>query len=218
MRTSLILAQMFVTICLVGVPPTTTGQSRVRTNPGSKCGKQSTGISNYYESVTDYIEPPGWKDYYLKISIDGGTKLDLATNGRESKLWTDVVEPSNIWKFMLDLNEACKLPPDPAEVAALLKVRWDTVTIPPAQFARIHKDFVQAFSQYTLTVQQRYEKMVRPPFYLHMQTYRVIYDNGYERVDMVVRNDPKEYGPMLDWIQEVQQLFQEQFHRPFATQ
>ena len=213
LRSGMLLGAMAVAFCVLSVPLPSAAQSHTRTNPGTHCGDE--GFPDYYlNTMFSYIQPPGWRDSYLRISVGVSPEIAFATNGREFKIWTDVIEPPNLWRTLSGLSKACRLPADPADVVPLLKIKWESANITPSQFAQIHKDLIEALSQYILKAQQRYDQGKQVVF-LDSSGYRVRYRNSYEEIEVAVTNDPDEFKPLLDWIDEVKKLFQEKFHRPY---
>ncbi len=197
---------------------------QVRTNPGSKCGNKSRGLPDFYDTaVFERIEPPDWRKSLIRIAVGQTIQLDLWTDGEQFKLWTDTPTPRNIEKFLLDLDQSCRLPADPAEAAALIKVKWESAELSSAQFAQIHQGFTTALSQYTSSTQGRYSTMMESRLkviYLDSILFRIVYDNSYEHIEVQVWNDPKQgqNKPMLDWIHQLLTLAEANFHRPFKPE
>ena len=52
--------------------------------------------------------------------------------------------------------------------------------------------------------------------YLDAIGYRVVYNNPYEHIEVNVVEDPKQYKPIRDWIHDLQELAEDEFHRSFA--
>jgi hypothetical protein len=202
---------------MVAVLPTYSRDQEPRTNPGIVCGEGSAWVPMYYNALYDEIEPPEWRHAAIRISIEGWRKLDLWTDGKTFKLWTDARVPSNIEQFLLDLNKSCRLPADPAEVAKLIKVEWESADLSSTQFEQIHKGFTKALAEYVSSAQRRYSTM-EWNIYLDATIYRIKYHNGIEDIDVKVVEDPKQHKLMLDWVHEVQKLAEARFHRPFGLQ
>lgn len=212
------LAAAFV---ILGAAPAHPQQKRPRTNPATKCGDESlwrndNSFSEFYsKAVYDNFEPPDWKKASIRITVDGEASLKLWTNGEQFKLWTYTTKPRNINKYLDDLSDSCRLPGSPAEVAALVKIKWESADLSSEQFAQIHRNLIQALSQYVSSAQQRY-KALTPMIYLDAIGFRVKYDNPIEDINVEVVEDPKQYKPILDWIHDLQKLAEVKFHRPFG--
>jgi len=194
-------------------------QKYPRTNPGSRCGGEST-IRNdddygdhYRRAVYDYFEPPDWGKAQIRIAVRGGEELRLWTNGERFQIWTYTTTPRNINKYLDDLSDACRLPANPSDAARLIKIKTESADLSGTQFAQIHKDLILAISQYVSNAQQRYDT---PESFvlLDSSVYRVIYDNGVEHIEVTLDEDPKEYEPMVDWNRELRQLAENSFHHP----
>lgn len=213
----LILAAVFILIASVPIESQLKGN---RTNPASTCGDDSAGIPDFYDTaVFDQLHPPDWEKSLIRISVGNQRKLVLWTDGEKFKLWTDTVTPGNIEKFLHDLDRDCRLPPNPAAVTAFLKVKWESVDLSPAEFARIHREFTSASAQYVSKAQGRYNLMMQTKLrsiWLDAIEYTVVYDNNDEQYQVKVIENSKEYGAMLDWIHGLQMLAERSFHRHFG--
>src|SRR5277367_3304245 len=92
-------------------------QQRAQTNPAAACGDQSVGLPDfYYEAVLERIRPPV-RHWLISITMGGESKLVLWTDGNKFELWKDMpdIPEKNIDRFLLDLDQSCHLPPDPAD-------------------------------------------------------------------------------------------------------
>jgi len=194
-------------------------QKQFRTNPGTRCGDAST-IRNdddygefYRRAVYDSFEPPDWGKAHIRIALRGATELRLWTDGKRFQIWTYATTPRNINKYLDDLSDACRLPANPSDAARLIKIKTESADLSGTQFAQIHKDLILATSQYLSSAQQRYGKL-GDHLYLDATVDRVLYDNTYERIEVTVIDDPKEFGPMVDWIRQLLQLAENSFHHP----
>jgi hypothetical protein len=209
-----------VMLTLVAGASTHSQQKRPRTNPGSHCGDVSAlriddGFSEFYvRAVYDYFQPPDWNKALIRIAVRGDSELKLWTDGKRYQLWTYTTTPHNIYKYLDDLSDSCRLPGSPSDAARLIKVKWESADISSSQFAQIHQNLILALSQYVSRAQQRYSTL-EGHMYLDAFVYRVGYDNAYEHLDVEVIADHKEFKPMLDWIVQLQKLAESSFHRPF---
>jgi hypothetical protein len=194
-------------------------QKYPRTNPGTRCGTESTirnddDYGEYYRrAVYDYFQPPDWGKAKIRIALRGETELRLWTDGKRFQIWTYITTPRNINRYLDDLSDACRLPANPSDAARLIKIKTETADVSESQFAQIHKGLILATSQYLSSAQQRYGKL-RDHLYLDATVDRVLYDNTYEHIEVTVIDDPNEFGPMVDWIRELRQLAENSFHHP----
>jgi hypothetical protein len=216
---------LFVAAALwvLSAAPLRAQNNRPRTNPGKACGVQSKGLPDFYhEAVLALIKPPNWEGSLFRIMIvSGERKLALWTDGEAFKLWTETpdIPKKNIDDFLFRLDEKCVLPADPREAVALLRIKWQSVDLSAAQFAKIHADFVNALSQFVSSVGGRYDETMKSKgrvFYLHTVVYRVAYynDRDYDPIEISVWNDPDLHEPMLAWIHQLQKLGEDSFHHP----
>jgi hypothetical protein len=201
---------------LAAVPASPQQKQASPTTSGRKCGPRAQELPFYYEEAAlENIEPPEWRHELIRISVGTGTKLDLWTDGKTFKLWTAAVRFRDVEKSLLDLNRACRLPTEPDEASALLKVKWEGADLPPGQFAKLHQDFTSALAQYSSKAQARYDDMMATTMrviYLDTSNFRIVYDNSYEHIEADVWNDPENDKPLLDWIKELQKLAAEVLH------
>lgn len=206
----------FLFLVMVGVALQARQQGNVRTNPGLPCGDQSSGLPDFYEETfLRRIEPPRWRNSVVRIAVGAGIKLDLWTDGQQFKLWTDTLTPRNIDSFLLNLDQSCRLPADPADAVALVKVKWESVDLSPTQFAQIHRGFTNALAEYASRAQLRYGTTMTV-IHLDASSFPIVYDNSHEHVEVQVWDDPKEDKPLLAWIEQLERLAKESFHRPFV--
>lgn len=195
-------------------------QSMKRLNPGSPCAAQSKGLPDFYrEAVLSHIEPPDWKHSLLRISIGKEKKLALWTDGDRFRLWTNTFDMAEktVGEFLFRLDDSCRLPADPAQAAALVRVKWESADLSAEQFAEIHQHLVDALSQYVAQSARKYPTIMSTKssaIYLDARMFSIRYENGYERLTVDVIDDPKEQGPMLDWIYQLEKLAEGKFHRP----
>jgi hypothetical protein len=191
---------------------------QVPTNPGSPCGERSSGLpDDYYDAVLGHIEPPPWKHSLIKISVGTVTKVALLTDGYTFKLWTETVTPQDIGEFLLKLDRSCRLPADPADAAALIKIKWESADLSAAEFAQLHQNLTNALSRYAASAQEKYSSMIATKLgvvYFETLLFRVVYDDDYQQINASVWNDPKQEQNrlMLEWIYALQKLAEDHFH------
>jgi len=206
---------LIVCVFFLFLPQQAARSQSQRTNPGSKCGDQSLGLPNSYaDAVFSQFEPPDWRGSLIRIGISGPSRLDLWTDGQNFKLWTYEVTPPNVVKSLLDLDLSCRLPADPADAAAFFNVRWRSVELQPQRFAKLHRDFITAFSQDVSKAQRRYESMIETGLrvdHLDASGFQVVYDNSHEHFETWVWNDPEhaQDEPMLVWLGQIQKVAEE---------
>lgn len=203
------------------------GQSRSvrKTNPPSPCGDESSGIPGfYYEGVVDQFKPPGFKSALITITEGAEEKLVLMTDGTKFELWsgTPQTPQKSVNRFLLDLDQACRLPADPANAAKLIHVNWESSEISSTEFGQLHHAFILALSQFASNADERYTQLLTEKMLsMHLDTvqYPITYDNAYERVEVWVWNGPAKDSDkaMLDWLQTLRRLAENRFHHPFPT-
>ncbi|MGB7333504.1 MAG: hypothetical protein WBD25_19110 [Terriglobales bacterium] len=146
----------------------------------------------------------------------------LGTTGDQFQLWTDTpdLEQKTIHQFLRDLAASCRLPYNPADAAALVKVKWEVKELSATQFSQIHLDFTQAASGYTSKAQDRYSSLLKAKMlsmYLDASFLGIIYDNRHEHFELQVLDEgDKSTDPMVKWGHGVLKLAEESFHRPFG--
>jgi hypothetical protein len=146
----------------------------------------------------------------------------LWSDGKNFRLWTDTPEiaQKSIGDFLLDLDQSCHLPGDPADAAALIKVKWESSDLSSPQFAQIHRDFTEALSHYVAKIQDRYAAMIATRLgvvHLDAEGYSIRYDNSYEHIELLVwKMNDEPINPMLSWAHQLQRLAEERFKRSFA--
>jgi len=196
-------------------------QKQPPSKSGWKCGSQVDELPYFYvEAALEHIEPPDWKRATIRISVDTGTKLGLWTDGIAFKLWktTTVILFRDVEKSLLELNLACRLPTEPEDASALIKVDWESANLTLDKFEQIHQDFTNALGKYGLSAQNRYRVLIAPRIgivHLDEGYIPVIYDNTHEHIEADVWNDPEDGKSMLDWIHKLEKLAEDSFHHSF---
>lgn len=195
-------------------------KAQLQKTPAAVCGDQRAGLPDfYYDGVLSLIKPPQWRRGLIQIMVGGQIKLGLWTDGQEFQSWTNTLDISqkNIGQFLLDLAQTCRLPPDPADAAPLIKINWESKDLSATHFAQLHRDFTRALSRYVANIQGRYAGMIATGTYivsLDADAYRIDYDNSYEHVQIDATNRNSDLDPMVDWARELQKLGEESFHKP----
>lgn len=208
---------------LVGInvfsSPVLSGQderSAHRTNPGGVCGDESSGLPDfYYETILTFIKPPEWEHGIIKILVGGETKLGLWTDGKTFKLWTNKSE-NKIHDVLFGLDEHCTLPSDPKDAYRFIKINWESKELSAAQFARLHSEFSLALTKYSNKIQQRYSSIITTRstvIFLDATSHLVVYDNGYEQVQILATKQDDYSNPLIAWVGRLQKLGEASFHR-----
>jgi len=215
-----ILTVVALVLSVIGI---LTAQEPTRTNPGTVCGDRSKGLPDFYrEAVLARMDPPDWKKSLIRINVGQEKKLALWSDDKNFRLWTNTPEitQKSIGEFLLDLDQSCRLPGDPAEAAALIKVKWESSELSSPQFARIHRDFTEAVSHYVVKIQDRYGAMIATRLlvvHLDSEAYSIAYDNSYEHLELEVWNmNDQPVNPVLSWVHQLQRLAEERFKRSFS--
>lgn len=192
-----------------------------RRNPASTCGDQSLGIPDfYYQAVVAQWDPPGFQKSLIRISEGAEIKIVIMTNGDKFEIWTDTPETpqKNVNRFLLNLDQACRLPPDPADAAKLIHVSWDSRALTSEEFAQEHEDFTRALATYTTKMQDRYKTLMATrmlSLYTDAIWYPIMYYNNHEQVEVEawdVNTDP-----VANWVHQLKKLAEEKFRRGFIT-
>ncbi|MGI0085835.1 MAG: hypothetical protein ACREBQ_12210 [Nitrososphaerales archaeon] len=208
-----------VVACLFTVVSLQGQQRHAKTNPPAPCGDQSSGIPDfYYQSVIGDFLPPGFRGSLIHISEGAEIKLVLLTDGKKFELWTDTPETPirSVNQFLLDLDQSCRLPPDPDDAVALIKLKWESRELSPDQFAQLHRDFTNALSQYVANAQDRYSTLVTTQMlsiYPDAIRYPIVYYNNHESIKIEAWDVPTD--PVSKWVHELKRFGEESFHRPF---
>ncbi|MFZ0277105.1 MAG: hypothetical protein WA254_17140 [Candidatus Sulfotelmatobacter sp.] len=193
------------------------------------CEEQEHALESgvYVYAVMDHIWVPGspppvpvGNGITLAVQFWPEGKVFLHTKGTKFELWlgTPDVPGNNIWDFLEDAADSCKLPPDPAEAVKLLKVHWEVETLTREQFERLHGDFLAALTEYISTIRERSAYFMAKGLQgggVDASGYRIVYDNSWEHVeihelDLPIDGQP---SPMIKWVREFQSAAEQTFHR-----
>lgn len=192
------------------------------------CENQQHALESgvYVYAVMDRIWPP---DSLPPVPVGSGITLSvqywpagkvfLHTKGTKFELWlgTPGVPKGNIWDFLEDAADTCKLPPDPAEAVKLLKVHWEVDTLTREQFERLNGDFLSALTEYVSTVRERSAYFLTKGLKgggVDASGYRIVYDNSWEHfeiheLDLPIDGQP---SPMIKWVRDFQVIAEKAFH------
>jgi hypothetical protein len=221
MRTLVFVAYLFFS---VGFLEAQEPQPHPHSNAGLTCADAAKGLPMfYYQAVLDRYRPPDWSESLNSITVGMERKIVLWTDGKKFLLWTDTpVIPKknkNIVDFLLELDEECRLPPDPRDAADLIKVDWESKELTEAQYTQLHRDFSDALAKYVSKIQVRYPEMmatrVKILQHLHRPLYSIVYDNSYEHIEVQAWDDPKD--DLVKWVYGLHRLAEDSFHRSFGA-
>jgi len=167
----------------------------------------------YFEvAVLKAIQPPEWRHGLIRIAVGSETKVSLWSDGQKFELWTANVRFTDVARLVENLRDACRLPANEWEVAALMHIKWEHVDLSAEQFRELHESLIRGLSDYVLAAQQRY-----PPnttvIYLDATIFTLVYDNGYEKIEADVPDDPEQHQQLRAWIHYLQTLAETKFHR-----
>ncbi|MGA7367060.1 MAG: hypothetical protein WA424_13795 [Candidatus Sulfotelmatobacter sp.] len=193
--------------------------------PGISCEDESHALESgvYVYAVMDHIWPaafPVSRGITVAVQFRPEVKVFLHTDGKKFELWTGTagVPGDNVWDFLRDLADSCRLPPDPADAVKLLKIRWEAKELQRPQFEQLHKDLMGALADYVSTVRERSAYFMTTnymSFPIDAGAYTIVYDNTWEHfrieeVDLPINGQTK---PMIKWVHEFQNLAEQTFHR-----
>jgi len=202
-------------LCSQGKQPQEPAKSRV------SCEEQANAIASgtYIYAVMDRIWPADLRiGISVAVQFNFGRKVILYYDGEKYDLWLGIagVPNENVWNFMGDIADSCKLPPDPAEAVKLLKVHWEERHLQQAQFEQLHRDFLTAFTQYSSTVKERSAYSMATGLFavpLDATGYTIVYDNSWEHFkieELSLTNGQK--TPLVNWVQEFRSFAEQTFH------
>lgn len=187
------------------------------------CSDQKAALPDlYYEAVLARIKPPDTKDLLLSIKLNGEEKIIIGTTGDAFLIWTDtpLIGQKSIHEFLQDLAGSCRLPYNPGDAAALIKVKWESKDLSASQFSRIHENFIRAASNYVTKAQDRFPSMMASKMitmFLDTPAFEIAYDNGHEHFEFLVWDTGAQSSdPMVKWSHDMLKLAEKTFDRPFG--
>jgi hypothetical protein len=197
-------------------------KTHAQLNREASCINQRKGVpQSYLVAVLAQINPPGWDQGLVKITMGAERKLALWTDGEKFRLWMDSPElpQKSISAFLRDLDESCHLPSNPLDAAALIRVTWESTELSAVEFSRIHHSLMSALSQYVDKVRDRYNSITETrliPIYVDSSSYRIVYDNHFEHIEIEAWNvsEPTEENLLIKWAHDLQKLAQGSFRKP----
>lgn len=196
-------------------------KGRNHAKPAAPCHRESTSIpGSYYWDVISEFKPPHFENYPISIAEGAEKKIVLVADGDKFEMWTDTpqISQKGVGDFLFDLDDHCRLPLDPADAAKMIKLKWEKVDLPAAQFAELHRQFTEALLHYTSRAQDRYEPTLSTKesvIYLDAFNYRIVYDNQQEHIELQVWDTAGD--PMVKWVHDLKQLAESSFHRSFGS-
>ncbi len=188
---------------------------------GVKCEEQANAIASgdYVYAVMDGIRPPDLRmGISVSVQFNFGRRVILYSNGEKYYLWLGItgVPGENIWSFLRDVAESCRLPADPGEAEKLLRIHWEVRELQRAQFEQLHRDFLNAFTQYTSTVKERSAYSMSTGLFavpVDASGFTIIYDNSWEhfKIEELSLTDGQK-TPLVNWVEELRSYAQQTFH------
>jgi hypothetical protein len=192
---------------------------------GVSCEDESHALESgvYVFAAVDHIWPPAFptsRGITVAVQFSWEMKVFLHTEGGKFELWMGAAEVpgNNVWNFLGDLADSCRLPPDPADAVKLLKIRWEVKELQRPQFEQLHKDLMGALADYVSTVRERSAYFMTTnymSFPIDAGAYTIVYDNTWEHfrieeVDLPINGQTK---PMIKWVHDFQNVAEQTFHR-----
>jgi hypothetical protein len=181
-----------------------------RTNPGKPCGDQSFSLPDYYdEAVMEHLKRPNVRSL-VSITVGTGDKIILETDGTKFRLWTGIpdIPENNVNEFLFKLDDLCKLPTDPSDAAAMIKMKWQQKQLSSAEFWELPRNFIAAASQYILEADRGTRSSVASGLEtLHLDTddYSIKYKNQSQYIELRVLYSTRP-DPLLQWIDNLKKL------------
>lgn len=200
-------------------------QSNNAPEPFVNCEAQKGALRSgaYGYAVMNHIWPPAFPVSFgitIAVQLTPQMKVFLHTNGDRFELWmgTAQVPGNNVWDFLGDLADSCRLPPDPADAVKLLNIRWEVKELQQKQFEQLHKDFMAALRGYVSMVQGRSAFFMAHKLKgggVDSGIYPIVHDNSWEHFEIDEWNLPVDgqITPMVKWVRELQRFAGASLHR-----
>jgi len=192
------------------------------------CKDQGHALSSgaYVYSVLEHIWPPAFPvsgGITAAVQLMPAQKLFLHSDGSKFQLWagTANVPDENVWRFLGELADSCRLPADPADAVKLLNIRWESRELPRLQFGKLHDDFLTALSQYVSTVREGSTSFMATGlmrFPVDASQYTIVYDNSWEHLEIKEWDLPinGQTSSMMQWVRQLQDVAEHSFQRHFG--
>ncbi len=198
--------------------------SRPEPNPAASCGDDNPILTSgdYQNAVIADIWPAFLpRSRGTTIAVGQQIKLILYTDGEKFQLMTNTIDmpEKNVYLFLQDLDDSCRLPPDPEDAFKLLKIRWEAHDISRAEFQKLHGDFMTALSQYVSTVQETTNHFIAAKtgnLYVGETIYwPIVYDNTAQHFEIQAWNASPAHtaNPMIGWVNELEKAGEDVFQR-----
>ncbi len=193
-----------------------------RAAPSAGCVHEAQALGWRYDEIVSLIRPPDWDQQAVTIAMGEPSKLILRTDGdKEFELLAGEPEQPDVYEFLLNLANSCRLPADPEAAADLVKTRWETRQISRAQFEKLHGDFTAALAQYASRINATYGSIISTHLVsspVDAAREIIVYDNHGEHVEVYswIVEDNKD-DPILKWGRELNQFAADTFHRPYVA-
>ncbi|MHB8525931.1 MAG: hypothetical protein ACYDD2_07230 [Candidatus Acidiferrales bacterium] len=196
--------------------------------PCANCKEQKNALASgaYGYAAMNNIWPPTFPvgaGITIAVQLKPEIKVFLHANGDRFELWvgTAQVPGNNVWDFLGDLADSCRLPPDPADAVKLLKIRWEVKDLQQKQFEQLHKDFMDALTSYVFTVQGRSAVFMAHKLQgggVDASIYPIVYDNSWEHFKIDEWDLPVngQTTSMIKWVHELKRFAEGSFHRSFS--
>jgi len=223
---SQLLFLAFLVCCICPLHAQQTAQHPRPPASSTHCDDQSHALDSgvYVYSALDQIWPPdfpvsGGITIAVLVNVKSGSKLFLHTDGSTFELWmgTAQVPKNNVWTFLRDVADSCRLPRDPGEAVRLLNVRWEVKAVQQAQFQHLHGEFLTSLAEYASTVRERSDYFMATGlmgFPVDASKFEVIYDNSRQHFKIDEWDLPIDghTSPIIKWVHELQGVAEEKFH------
>ena len=194
-----------------------------KTNPGLPCGSDGASVPySYDQAVLDAIKPPveQGKRQLITIMVGREKPIVLQSDGEKFAIRTATpqITQKNIYAFLDDLNDSCRLPADPDDAIKLIPVKWESEDLTADEFGRLHSDFSKALLQYVSNIADKYRSIIASRMtliFLDSTCYSIAYDNQNNAdLKIEVCEGDKPPNPMVEWVHGLHVFAESKFHRP----
>jgi len=183
-----------------------------RVSPG--CPGGSNGVTTYWYAHTLWqrLAPPDNVPSLIVITIsrEPDVKILLRAKGLNKFEIVRGTPSESFYEVLERAEKSCHLPVNPAEAVSLIPMTWKTSPISTSEFARLHREFIDAASNYVVDSQRRYDQVLQSGgvVVLHASEYLLQYDNGgYEHLEITVKGSSNSAeSSLLRWSERVMAL------------
>jgi hypothetical protein len=188
------------------------------------CREEKNALASgaYGYAVMDHMWPsafPVGRGITVAVQFRPEAKVLLHTDGTKFTLWmgTAQVPGNNLWEFLGDLADSCRLPPDPADAVKLLNMKWDVVDLQKKQFEQLHGEFMTALTDYVSTIRERasyFMATTRMGGGVDASVYTIVYDNSWQHIKIDEWDLPinGQITAMMKWVREFRSVAEGDFH------